>query len=340
MIGVDRRLSARVRPRLGDRVRSRKDRMRVHRGYLFWGIFFVFLGAIPLAERLGWIDLSSFGDFWRLWPLTIIAAGLAILLSRTRAASAGTVVAAAVIGLVAGGALAYSGGFIANVGDCTSDGGSLEHVTADGTFTSDADVSLDFECGTLELTTAAGRDWSVDAGYRGAAPTIDDSSERLAIRAPETAARRQEWDLSLPSDALRALDVQANAGTARIDVGSAMLDELRIEANAGELRLVAGGPIAELGVSMNAGLAQLIIDGPAAGRLAVNAGSIELCVPDDAALEFVVNDQFAFGNNLSGSGLERDGSTWRRSGDGPLISLRVEGNAASFDLNPPGGCDD
>lgn len=314
--------------------------MRVHRGYLFWGIFFVFLGAIPLAERLGWIDLSSFGDMWRLWPLTVIAAGLAILLSRTRAASAGTVVAAAVIGLVAGGALAYGGGFIGTVGDCTSDPSDLEHVTANGTFASDASVSLDFECGTLELTTAAGRDWSVDAGYRGAAPSIEDGSEHLAIRAPEAAVRRQEWDLTLPSDALRALDVQANAGTARIDLGSTPLDELRIEANAGEVRLAAAGAIADLQVSMNAGLAQLTIDGSADGRLTVNAGSIELCVADDAALEFVVNEQFAFGNNLSASRLTRDGTTWRRAGDGPLISLRVEGNAASFDLNPSGGCDD
>jgi hypothetical protein len=312
--------------------------MRVHRGYLFWGIFFLFLGAIPLADRLGWIDVSSFGEVWRLWPLAIIAAGLAILLARTQAAFVGTVAAAAVIGLVAGGALAYGGGFIANVGDCGSGGGNLQHVTANGTFTSDAAVDLHLNCGTLDLTTAAGSDWSVDAGYRESAPTIDDGSDRLTIRAPDSPARHQEWNITLPADALRVLDVQANAGTAKLDVGEATLDELRIEANAGEVRLAAAGSIGDLQVSMNAGSAKLTIDGSAEGRLTVNAGSIDLCVPNDAALEFVVNEQFAFGNNLSGSGLARDGNTWRRSGDGPTISFRVEGNAASFNLNPSGGC--
>jgi hypothetical protein len=314
--------------------------MRVHRGYLFWGIVLLLLGAIPLADRQGWIDLSSSGDLWRLWPLTIIAVGLAILLSRTRAASAGTVAAAVVIGAVGGSALAYGGGFIGAVGDCTADRGTMQHMTSDGTFTSDARVSLDFKCGTLDVTAMPGRDWSVDAGYQGAAPTIDDSNGDLAVRAPDAADRRQEWDLNLPSDALRALDVQANAGTARIDVGSSELDELRVEANAGEVRLSADGSLADLQVSVNAGSAQLTLDGPAAGLLSVNAGSIEVCVPDDAALELVVAEQFAFGNNLSGSGLTRDGNTWRRSGDGPDISLRVEGNAASFNLNPSGGCDD
>jgi hypothetical protein len=312
--------------------------MRVHRGYLFWGIFFLFLGAVPLADRQGWIDVSSFGEVWRLWPLAIIAAGLAILLARTQAAFVGTVAAAAVIGLIAGGALAYGGGFIASVGDCGSGGGNLQHLTADGGFESDATVDLHLNCGTLEVTTAAGNSWSIDAGYREVAPTIDHGSDRLTVRAPDAPARRQAWDITLPSDALRVLAVQTNAGTAKLDVGDATLDELRIEANAGEVRLAAAGAIGDLQVSVNAGSAKLTIDGAAEGRLTVNAGSIDLCVPNDAALEFVVNEQFAFGNNLSGSGLARDGTTWRRSGDGPTISLRVEGNAASFNLNPSGGC--
>ncbi|MEO8246711.1 MAG: DUF5668 domain-containing protein [Chloroflexota bacterium] len=312
--------------------------MRVHRGYLFWGIFFLLLGAIPLADQLGWIDVSSFGDAWRLWPLAIIAAGLAILLARTQAAFVGTVAAAAVIGLIAGGALAYGGGFIANVGDCGSSGGNLQHLAADGGFESDASVDLHLNCGTLDVTTGAGSGWSLDAGYRETAPTVEHGSDRLTVRAPDSPARRQEWNVTLPADALRVLDVQANAGTAKLDLGNATLDELRIEANAGEVRLATAGSIGDLQVSMNAGSAKLTIDGSAEGQLTVNAGSIDLCVPNDAALEFVVNEQFAFGNNLSGSGLARDGTTWRRAGDGPTISLRVEGNAASFNLNPSGGC--
>jgi hypothetical protein len=339
MIGAGRNLSGAMCPR--GRIPSTQQgrvRMRVHRGYLFWGIFFVFLGAIPLADRMGWIDVSSLGDVWRLWPLAVIAAGLAILLARTQAAFVGTVVAAAVIGLIAGGALAYGGGFIANVGDCGSRGATLQRVTANGTFTSAASVDLHLNCGTLDLTTATGSGWSVDAGYRDTAPTIDGTAAALTVRAPDSPARHQEWNITLPSDGFRVLNVQTNAGTARLDVGSAALDQLQVEANAGEVRLTSAGTIKDLQVSTNAGAAKLTINGPADGRLTVNAGSIDLCVPGDAALEFVVNEQFAFGNNLSGSGLARDGNTWRRSGSGATISFRVEGNAASFNLNPSGGC--
>ena len=49
--------------------------MRIHRGYLFWGIVFVLLGGIPLAERSGLIDAQRLSDVGRLWPLLLIAIG-------------------------------------------------------------------------------------------------------------------------------------------------------------------------------------------------------------------------------------------------------------------------
>ncbi len=60
--------------------------MRPHRGYLFWGFFFILLGGIPLAARQGWIDASQWGEIGRLWPLIVIAIGVVILLSRTQLA--------------------------------------------------------------------------------------------------------------------------------------------------------------------------------------------------------------------------------------------------------------
>jgi hypothetical protein len=33
--------------------------MRLRRGFLFWGIFFILLGGIRLAARQGWIDASQ-----------------------------------------------------------------------------------------------------------------------------------------------------------------------------------------------------------------------------------------------------------------------------------------
>jgi hypothetical protein len=62
-------------------------------------------------------------------------------------------------------------------------------------------------------------------------------------------------------------------------------------------------------------------------------------VPDDAELRIQVNDDFAFVTNLDQRELARIGDVWTRDGSGgPTIDLRVEGNAASFNLDPAEGC--
>ena len=69
--------------------------MRPRRGHLFWGITLLLLGAIPLAARAGLVPTDALADAWRLWPVAIIAAGLALILFRRASGTAG--VAAAVL---------------------------------------------------------------------------------------------------------------------------------------------------------------------------------------------------------------------------------------------------
>ena len=54
--------------------------MRVDRGRLNWGIFFIVLGAVPLAYQQGLVSSSAVDDAWRLWPLVIVGIGLAFVL--------------------------------------------------------------------------------------------------------------------------------------------------------------------------------------------------------------------------------------------------------------------
>ena len=71
----------------------------------------------------------------------------------------------------------------------------------------------------------------------------------------------------------------------------------------------------------------------------MNAGSLELCIPDGVAVAITIEeDNVTFSDNLDDSGLTRDGDTWRGGGATPAVSLQVNGNAASFTLNPEGGC--
>lgn len=314
--------------------------MTVHRGYLFWGIFLLLLGGIPLLDRLGIIDASSWGDVWRLWPVVIIAIGLAILIGRSRMAVAGTVVMALLIGGIAGAGLAAGSGFL-NFGDCLPGSESqLLPLNESGALDDGASVELRMNCGELSVAPADGGEWSLSGGYRGVAPDISDSSGSLRIESPERGSNRQEWDLALPVASLRDLTVGMNAGGATVDVSNGSLDELSVETNAGDTTIIAeGAEIGTLNVDTNAGRARIRLGGPVSGgELSVNAGAIDLCVPDDAALRFEVDDQLTFATNLDDSGLDQSGETWTRDGSGPQILLEIDGNAASFTLNPEDGC--
>jgi hypothetical protein len=314
--------------------------MRVHRGSLFWGVFFLLLGGIPLADRAGLIDVGAWVDPGRLWPLAIIAVGIVILFSRTQLALLGTIVAALVLGTLAGGAIAAGGAFVMNAGDCGGDSrANMQHLARNGTLDSGSAVELRFNCGTLGLTTGSGDAWTFTADYRGDGPVVDATGGRLSLRAP-TPGRRHEWAVVVPRDRMTTLDVEHNAGTARLDVTGTKLSEARIEANAGDVVLIADdAPISALDVSMNAGRARLSLGGATQGRLSVNAGTIEVCAPANAELRITIREQITFGTNLDQRGLSRTGNLWQRAGTGgPVIQLDVSGNAASFNLDPTGGC--
>ncbi len=77
--------------------------MHLHRGLLFWGLALIVAGATTLAVQQGYVDKDLVANAWRLWPLILVAIGLAIILSRTPLAPLGTIAAAVVVG-VAGGA--------------------------------------------------------------------------------------------------------------------------------------------------------------------------------------------------------------------------------------------
>lgn len=316
--------------------------MRIRRGFLFWGAFFVLLGAIPLAVRETSLDLGRFNDVGALWPVALICVGLLILLSRSRLNAIAVVLAGVVLGALCGTALANgSAGFLNVVGCGSGNAGNLSQLTRNGTFQNGASAKLLLNCGSLDIHPVSGSDWALNAGYQGRAPDISATPSSLDVRAPDGPFQRQEWTLGLPMSAVSELDVQLNAGTAKLDVGAATLRDFSVESNAADVQVLAGeAVIGDLQLQVNAGRARITLGGPVNdGNLQANAGSIDLCVPASAALSLDVQDRLAFDTNLGRSGLVHQGELWTRaSSGGPTIHLSVEGNAASFNLDPLGGC--
>jgi hypothetical protein len=315
--------------------------MRIRRGPLFWGLFLIPLGAIPLLVRAGVIEGDVFAQAWRFWPLILVALGLALLLGRSQAGVLGTSIVALVLGIAVGGALATGTPWIADVTHCDAVGSADQRLDQTGSFDAPGRVVLDFDCGTFELSTIPTGPWTVAARYSRTAPTLDANTARLELRAPSDDTGRQEWEVAVPANQLRDVELTANAASGSIDLAGATVPRLSADANATDVLIDAGSAVVDrIHVGLNAGRARVTLGAAATiGDMTLNAGALELCVPAGVDLRIEVNDQLTFAHNLGDRGLTQDGTTWTRSGTGgPTIELSVNGNAASFTLDPQGGC--
>ena len=317
--------------------------MRIRPGLLFWGIFFLLLGGLPLLVRAGVLDPNALADLWRLWPLLLVALGISLILGRTSAGILGTVVAAVVLGLAAGGVLASGTNWIGNAGGCGAGGsGTGQTFEQSGTFSGRITAHMDLDCGSIDLSVQPGSDWRVQAAYQDEPPTLELSDQALGLRSPDGfGLRRQEWTVALPADQLQELELDANASSVTASLAGAELTTLVVDLNAGEARIDGtDGSLGRIDVSTNAGRIRLRVDADTTGSMSANAGAMELCVPPDATLRFRVEEQLTFAHDLDDRGLVRSGDVWTREGavGAPVIDLSIEGNAANFTLDPAGGC--
>jgi len=318
--------------------------VNVNRGLVFWGVALITAGAVALAIQAGAISGEDAQQLWRFWPVALIVIGLAVIAASTPFAAVATIIAAIVVGGLAGT-------LVSGVPDGLSvgcGGEPEELVTDEGSFDGDASVTLDFDCGDLTVDTAPGSDWTVEARHAGDAPEIDADGGSLTVGAEGggifgMSDARQAWDVVLPTDVTLELDLEANAASSTLDLHDATLSSLSLDANAGDVRLnLAAASVEELGVDANAGSISIDTDDRTrlAGSVEMNAGSLELCVPDGVVFAITLaDDNITFSHNLEDSGLIREGDTWVTGDDAvPTITLQVEGNAASFTLNPEDGC--
>ena len=322
--------------------------MRVRRGLLFWGLFLIPLGGITLLVRAGVLDAGRLADAWRLWPLILIGIGAAIVVGRGRTAVAASAAVAIILGSLGGAALASGHLWIGALSDCAIGSAATDqHLDRSGTFTTAPNVRFQLDCGTLNVTTGSDAGWTVNAAYRGSAPTVDATGTLLEVRSVGTATeRRNDWTVRLPSGTgsagLGSLSVTANAATAGLNLAGSRIGELDADMNAGDLRIDASeATVDRLDVSMNAGRVRLTLGAtPATGDVSVNAGAIDLCVPDGVGLRLDVTDQLTFVTNLESRGLTRNGGTWTRfvGGSNAIVDLSIDGSAATLTLNPAGGC--
>jgi hypothetical protein len=319
--------------------------MRVNRRFLYWGVFLVALGAVLVVADLNGADETTIADALRLWPLAVLAIGIGIVLRRTRFSVAGWMLAAAVPGLVLGGAFAVGPRLAVHCGQRSE---PSSFVTREGTFDGPARIDVTTGCGTLVVTTASGSAWHLDAGNTGdRTARVDSSASRLSIDAGRHngwygfGSERDVWRLTLPTSTIDDLSLVVNAGEGDIDLAGARLGRLDLTTNAGQTTVgLSEASVTTLTGTVNAG--KLSIDLPATadvtGSMVVNAGALQVCVPSGVGLR--VHHTEVLGAT-SYNGLNQSGTDWQSpeyASAAHRTDLTVNVNFGSVDINPTGGC--
>jgi hypothetical protein len=209
--------------------------MTIDRARLYWGVFFIVLGGVPLAYNQGAVAMDTVEELWRFWPVVLIGIGLAIVLSRTPGAIIGGLVVAACLGLVLGSLLAVG----PEIG-CGPNKGPSHSFVRYGTFDdSNPSVHLDLQCGTAQVTAASDDRWQIDASIRGEDPDVIATSNSLTIRQGDRHGwffnRSYDlWDVSLPSG-MGSLSASVDAGEATFNLAGATIPNATFSLNAGSM---------------------------------------------------------------------------------------------------------
>jgi hypothetical protein len=319
--------------------------MRINHRFLYWGIFFVAIGGILVASDLRAVDTPTLTDVLRLWPLALVAIGLSIVLRRTRLSLPGLMVAAAVPGLVVGGALAVAPRFI---GDCGARGEPASVASTQGTFDGVATVTVRSGCGSLNVKTSPGNGWQFVAGNTaGRTPKIDSSPQSLSIDAngdngPDFLdAGRDAWNLVLPTSDLDSVSLVVNAGRGQVALPGARINRLALTANAAEMLVDAStASIANLSAVINAGSLSIHLpaDSDVVGSLRVGAGQLQVCSPPGLALRVTSKGTAEM---VRVDGLQQHASEWQSPDYASAThraDLSVNVNFGVVEINPIGGC--
>jgi len=320
--------------------------VRIDQGYLGWGVFFVAAGAIALAIGAGVVVDQR---WWSFWPLLLVGAGIGLVLRKTAFEVIGGLIVAATFGVMVGGSLAGGfGGFsgIGDVGGIACDGGDgTAFADQSGTLGASASVDIQVDCGTLSLSTVPGSTWTVrGTDGDGLGPRISSSGDELEVQSTDGLASSSSWLIDLPTDPTLEVNLQLDAGSLQAAFVGARLREVDVEVNAGQARIDLTGvsDITSIDAGVNAGeVAVTLPSWPMTGRLEVNAGAVRLCAPPDVALRIETEGSVLSGTDLSEAGLVEEDGVWVTPGYdvAPVrIDLEVQANLGSIRLNPAEGC--
>jgi hypothetical protein len=321
--------------------------MAIHRRFLYAGLFLVAIGGVLVTANITGVNEPWLRDTLRLWPLVVIAIGLAIVVRRSPVALPAGVLAAVAPGLLLGGSI-VAGPRVAF--ECSDLAQVSPTYTERGNLGPGGTVTIAAGCGTSKITTAPGTAWSLSVGSSDARePNLfaDPESGVVAAESPARGGRqlllgnrREDWDVTLPSQ-LEGLALASHANTMTVALPGARIASVVVEADAATVRIDAtGADIDTLDVQVDFGIVSVVlpVTGQLSGYLEVDVGTIRLCQP--AGTDMTVGFQ-GDAREVSVNGQPWTAEQWTSQSATPSpnqIDLVVDATFGSVEINPIGGC--
>jgi hypothetical protein len=319
--------------------------MRVNRALLYTGVFLVALGGVIVAGELLAIDTVRVTDALRLWPLAIVAIGAAIALRRTDLALPTGMLAAAIPGLILGGALAVAPRFAV---DCGGHDQPPTVTTERGSFDGPARVSLTGGCGTITVRTAPGDDWQLAvANSAGRVPSVTSSQRSLSVASighEDLAfldAGRDEWDLTIPTSAIDDLSLEVLAGEGQVGLDGARIGRLAVTANVADVVVDASNSsVATLTGAVGVGSMSILLpaDSDLDGTLRIGAGQLQVCAPPGLGLRLTTRGT---AKDVTVGGRDVRDAEWQSPGYASALrhaDIHVNVDFGTVEIDPIGGC--
>ena len=238
-------------------------------GTVFWGTFFLVLGAVLLLENAGIFSVAWWG-IWKFWPVALVVWGITLLVGGKTARAVAAAVAAIVLALALASILNFAR---------EPWGPLVEHETQDQTFSEPmaagtrlARLSLDAGAGTYELVDTTSdlfaAHTATSLGQYEVRRESQEGEERIDMRLEGGGGRlhigRTENRAEIRLNALPAWELQLDAGAARLDLDLRpfIVRTLTLNTGATSAQITLGQKSPVTSVHVNTGASSVRIEVP------------------------------------------------------------------------------
>jgi hypothetical protein len=237
-------------------------------GRVFWGVFFLSLGAAFLLERFGVLSLQ-WHHAWQWWPVVLIAWGSALLFGGKVVKLIAVIVAAVVLALVLTAMLNFSSWY-----DDTDQGDLAKGQLFQEEFTpgsTSASFALDAGAGVFTIGDTTSDFVAVKTSTSLGTYALDRSGSDFTLHFEGT--HRRHWppgrisnhaQVHLNAAPVWDLDLDVGAAKVRCDLTPFKVQNLTMDCGAADVDLRLGGGVSETTVKVDAGASSLKIAVPSA----------------------------------------------------------------------------